>query len=126
MKKRLVPLAMLMSAMSMNAAVNIERIEPTNWYVGMKDASLQLMVCGKDVRNTEVEVSHPGVRIDSIARLDSPLGLRCRLFHFMARFLAMAELKQNRTLNPCDTDVIFGRIQAVLLTLPTKYIFYRQ
>ena len=58
--------------------------------------------------------------------IDSPLGLRCRLFHFMARFLAMAELKQNRTLNPCDTDVIFGRIQAVLLTLPTKYIFYRQ
>ena len=38
----------------------------------MKDASLQLMVCGKDVRNTEVEVSYPGVRIDSIARLDSP------------------------------------------------------
>ena len=63
---------MLMSAMSMNAAVNIERIEPTNWYVGMKDASLQLMVCGKDVRNTEVEVCYPGVRIDSIARLDSP------------------------------------------------------
>ena len=63
---------MLMSAMSMNAAVNIERIEPTNWYVGMKEASLQLMVCGKDVRNTEVEVSYPGVRIDSIARLDSP------------------------------------------------------
>ncbi len=72
MKKRLVPLAMLMSAMSMNAAVNIERIEPTNWYVGMKDASLQLMVCGKDVRSTEVEISYPGVRIDSIARLDSP------------------------------------------------------
>ena len=63
---------MLMSAMSMNAAVNIERIEPTDWYVGMKDASLQLMVCGKDVRSTEVEVSYPGVRIDSIARLDSP------------------------------------------------------
>ena len=63
---------MLMSAMSMNAAVNIERIEPTNWYVGMKDASLQLMVCGKDVRSTEVEISYPGVRIDSIARLDSP------------------------------------------------------
>ena len=25
--------------------------------------------------------------------IDSTLGLRCRLFHFMARFLAMAELK---------------------------------
>ena len=25
--------------------------------------------------------------------IDSTLGLRCRLFHFMTRFLAMAELK---------------------------------
>ena len=25
--------------------------------------------------------------------IDSTLGLRCRLFHFMARFLAMTELK---------------------------------
>ena len=25
--------------------------------------------------------------------IDSSLGLRCRLFHFMARFLAMTELK---------------------------------
>ena len=25
--------------------------------------------------------------------INSTLGLRCRLFHFMARFLAMAELK---------------------------------
>ena len=25
--------------------------------------------------------------------IDSTLGLRCRLYHFMARFLAMAELK---------------------------------
>ena len=63
---------MLMSAMSLNAAVTVDRIEPTNWYVGMKDASLQLMVYGKDVRNADVEVNYPGVRIDSIARLDSP------------------------------------------------------
>lgn len=63
---------MLMSAVSVNAAVSVDRIEPTNWYVGMKDASLQLMVYGKDMRNADVEVSYPGVRIDSIARLDSP------------------------------------------------------
>ena len=72
MKKKLISLMMLMSAMSMNAAVGVDRIEPTNWYVGMKDASLQLMVHGKDVRSADVEVSYPGVRIDSIARLDSP------------------------------------------------------
>lgn len=72
MKKKLVSLIMLMGAMSLNAAVKVDRIEPTNWYVGMKNASLQLMVYGKDVRDADVEVNYPGVRIDSIARLDSP------------------------------------------------------
>ena len=72
MKKNLISLALLMSTMSMNAAVSVDRIEPTNWYVGMKDTSLQLMVYGKDVRNADVEINYPGARIDSIARLDSP------------------------------------------------------
>lgn len=72
MKKKLLSLVMLMSAMSLHAGVKVDRIEPTNWYVGMKDASLQLMVYGKDVRNAAVEVNYPGVHIDSIARLDSP------------------------------------------------------
>lgn len=72
MKKNLISLALLMSTMSMNAAVSVDRIEPTNWYVGMKDTSLQLMVYGKDVRSADVEINYPGARIDSIARLDSP------------------------------------------------------
>ena len=71
MKKKLLSLMMLMGTVSLNATT-VDRIEPTHWYVGMKDASLQLMVYGKDVRNADVEVSYPGVRIDSIARLDSP------------------------------------------------------
>lgn len=61
------------SAISMNAAVNVNRIEPTDWYVGMKDASLQLMVYGKDIKNADVTVDYPGVKVDSIARLDSPI-----------------------------------------------------
>lgn len=52
-----------MGTMSMNAAVSVDRIEPTDWYVGMKDASLQLMVYGKDVRNADVEIDYPGVRV---------------------------------------------------------------
>mgnify|MGYP000466443464 CR=1 FL=1 len=66
MKKKLLSFMMLMSTtVSMNAAVHVDRIEPTDWYVGMKDASLQLMVYGKDVRNADVDVQYPGVRIDS-------------------------------------------------------------
>ena len=72
MRKIFVSFLLLMSTMSINAAVHVDRIEPTDWYVGMKDASLQLMIYGKDVRSADVEVAYPGVHIDSIARLDSP------------------------------------------------------
>lgn len=32
------------------------RIDPTNWYVGMKDPSMQLMIYGKDVRNVKTSL----------------------------------------------------------------------
>ena len=56
----------------MNAAQKIDRIEPTNWYVGMTNPSVQLMVYGKDIRSAEVSTNYPGVKIDSLVRLDSP------------------------------------------------------
>ena len=72
MKKTILLLALLLSMMTMEAAVKIDRIDPTDWFVGMKDASLQLMVYGKGVRNAEVSTDYAGVRIDSLVRLDSP------------------------------------------------------
>ena len=58
--------------MTMSAQVNVSRIDPTDWYVGMKDPSLQLMVYGKDIRSASVSTDYPGVSIDSLVRLDSP------------------------------------------------------
>lgn len=59
--------------MTMNAAkIDVAKIEPANWYVGMKDASLQLMVYGKDIKSAEVTTDYAGVKIDSLVRLDSP------------------------------------------------------
>ena len=66
-------LSLLLSTnISMNAAQKIDRIEPTNWFVGMKNPQVQLMVYGKDIRSAEVSTDYPGVRIDSLVRLDSP------------------------------------------------------
>lgn len=60
-------------ALHTNAAPKIDRIEPTDWYVGMKNPSVQLMVYGKGVRDVrDVTTSYPGARIDSLVRLDSP------------------------------------------------------
>ncbi|OYP43209.1 alpha-amylase [Prevotella sp. P4-119] len=63
---------MLMSMISASAVVKIDRIDPTDWYVGMKDATLQLMVYGPNIREANVTTDYPGVAIDSLIRLDSP------------------------------------------------------
>ena len=72
MKKSVLLVSLLFSALAMQASIKIDRIEPTDWFVGMKDASLQLMVYGKDVKNANVTTSYAGVRVDSIVKLDSP------------------------------------------------------
>ncbi len=72
MKKGLFIIGLLLSSLTMNAGVKIDKVEPTDWYVGMKDPSLQLMVYGKDVRDADVKIDYPGVKIDSLVRLDSP------------------------------------------------------
>ena len=70
--KKIFTALLLGSTLTMNAAVKIDRIEPTDWYVGLKDASLQLMVYGKDIKTADVTTDYPGVKIDSLVRLDSP------------------------------------------------------
>lgn len=72
MKKTAFVLGLLLVAMMIQAATKIDRIEPANWYVDMKNPSLQLMVYGKNIRNSQVSVDYPGVKIDSLVRLDSP------------------------------------------------------
>lgn len=72
MKKIIISLALILSLMTMQAATKIDHIEPENWYVGMKNSSLQLMVYGKNIRDSRVSVDYPGVKIDSLVRLDSP------------------------------------------------------
>ncbi len=65
-------MALSMTAMAAKKTI-IDRIEPTDWYVGMKNPSVQLMVYGKGIRDVEsVTTDYPGVRIDSLVRLDSP------------------------------------------------------
>ena len=51
----------------------IDRIDPTDWFVGMKNPQVQLMVYGKGIRDAvSVSTDYPGVHIDSLVRLDSP------------------------------------------------------
>lgn len=58
--------------MATNAAVKVDRIDPANWFVGMKNPSLQLMVYGEGIASADVTTDYAGVKVDSIVRLDSP------------------------------------------------------
>ena len=68
-------LALLAGVVTMNGASGpvVSKIEPPDWFVGLKDASVQLMVYGKGIRDAqEVTTDYPGVTIENIVRLDSP------------------------------------------------------
>ena len=72
MKRILLSLSLILSVMAINAAVKVDRIDPTNWFVGMKNPSLQLMVYGEGIGSADVTTDYAGVRVDSIVRVDSP------------------------------------------------------
>ncbi|WP_223032735.1 glycoside hydrolase family 13 protein [Hanstruepera marina] len=58
-----------------NVAVSNEslnRVEPPNWWVGMKDKSLQLLVHHDNIGNTSPEISYQGVTIDKVHKAKSP------------------------------------------------------
>ena len=69
-------MALMAQVMTMSAAkskVVIDRIDPTDWYVGLKNPQVQLMVYGKNIANVkDVKTDYPGAVIDSVVRLDSP------------------------------------------------------
>ena len=72
MKKFLLALTLMAQVLQANAQVKINKIDPTDWYVGMKDPTLQLMVYGQGICDAEVSTDYPGVKVDSLVRLDSP------------------------------------------------------
>ena len=53
------------------AEQKIERIEPANWWVGMKSDQLQLMVHGENIAAYTPALSYPHVRIDSVTRVEN-------------------------------------------------------
>ena len=76
MKRLFFLMALVAQVMTMSAAkskVVIDRIDPTDWFVGLKNPQLQLMVYGKNIAAVQrVATDYPGVVVDSVVRLDSP------------------------------------------------------
>ncbi len=50
----------------------ITRIDPTFWWVGMKNPKLQLLVHGPGIGSSTVALSYPGVTLDGVQKMASP------------------------------------------------------
>lgn len=54
------------------ASPSIDIVNPPYWWVGMENDTLQVMIHGKDIRDANVSVEYPGVKLIDVKRLDSP------------------------------------------------------
>ncbi len=50
----------------------LDRIEPSFWWTGMHDPTLQLLVYGKDISKTEVNIAYDGVKLVKVHQVENP------------------------------------------------------
>jgi len=53
-------------------AFDVQRMEPVNWWVGMENPTVQVLLYGKDIARCEVSVNYPGVTLQEVAQLENP------------------------------------------------------
>ncbi len=49
-----------------------DRIEPLNWWVNMKDPRLQLIIHGKNIAGSSVNINYPGVKVERVSKTENP------------------------------------------------------
>ncbi|MEA5256925.1 alpha-amylase family glycosyl hydrolase [Arcicella aquatica] len=64
-------LCFLMNAL-LAQTTSVQRINPTNWWVGMKNPKLQLLVYGKNIGDCDVKINYPGVALEKVNKVENP------------------------------------------------------
>ena len=54
------------------SAQTIERLEPTNWWVGMKNQNLQLLVYGEKINQLNPVLESTTVTIERVIKVENP------------------------------------------------------
>jgi neopullulanase len=49
----------------------IQRVDPANWWVGMKNTKLQLLVYGKNLKGSDVKINYPGVVVQQVHEVEN-------------------------------------------------------
>ncbi len=70
MKQLVLTFVLLMHLLGAIAGIN--RVEPASWWTGMKNPQLQLMVHGENIAAAAVQLTYPGVTLESVTRVANP------------------------------------------------------
>jgi neopullulanase len=70
--KLLCVLALLFSGTIYAQSIDIKRVDPSNWYIGMKDTNLQLLVYGINIADCDVTINYPGVKLLGKKKVENP------------------------------------------------------
>lgn len=72
MKKIFILITLLTCSSIIWAKVSIDRVEPMNWWVGMKNSELQILVYGENIATTEPVLNYEGVTLKEVKRVENP------------------------------------------------------
>ena len=70
--KKTVTLFVVLLLSTLVYSQKIERIEPANWWIGMKYNTITLLVYGKDISNLVPKISYPGVQLRESKKVENP------------------------------------------------------
>jgi glycosidase len=72
MKKCYLLLALLLPLLVGAQAITIDRVNPTNWWVGMKNPNVQLLVHGPGAGTLTYTIAYPGVKLVKASTVENP------------------------------------------------------
>lgn len=98
-------LALFSSLVFFSASGQINHVEPLNWWVGMKNPRLQLLVNGSGIGETTPVINHPGVKIQKVTPGES----KNHLF---------IDLIIDKTTKPGTMNIEFKKGTSVIQTYP--------
>lgn len=114
---------------------DLKRVEPMNWWVGMKSPNLQLLVYGNNIAGTEVKINYEGVELKQVIKVENPnylfldlhIAQDAKAGRFAIDFIKEKkrvaqydyELKQRH--EGSDTRVGFNASDAIYLVMPDRF-----
>jgi glycosidase len=71
---------LLSSFFAVSQDINLQRVEPPFWWTGFKETQLQLMIYGKNIARTSININYPGVVLKKTNKTENPNYLFLDLF----------------------------------------------